>query len=421
MESASKPLTILSIETSCDETALSVLQVSGTSTPHFTILSNELVSQIDIHREFGGVFPAIAKREHAKAIFPLFIKALADAGLHKEGTTLISEAQSETITTLFTHEQELCTLFIKELSHVEKPDIDCIAVTTGPGLEPALWVGVNFARALSYIWNIPIVPVNHMEGHVMSVIAQKNGNTFEGADIAFPALSLLVSGGHTELVLIRDWMHYEKIGQTKDDAVGEAFDKVARMIGLPYPGGPEISKLAHQAREEKLTPDFEFPRPMMHSGDYSFSYSGLKTSALYWLRDHKLSAAHVNPLAGLPSGLLGTQNEPPTLEDFCTSFEQAIVDVLVGKTLKAAREYKPKSILLVGGVSANRKLRETLDLSIQSELPGTIFLPSVGGYSMDNGAMIAVAGYYKLLKHGATPWQDLDVDPNWRVDAKFRE
>ncbi len=397
MESASKPLTILSIETSCDETALSVFQVSGTSTPHFTILSNELVSQIDIHREFGGVFPAIAKREHAKAIFPLFIKALTDAGLHKEGTTLISKAQSETITTLFTHEQELCALFIKELSHVEKPDIDCIAVTTGPGLEPALWVGVNFARALSYIWNIPIVPVNHMEGHVMSVIAQKNGSTFEGADIAFPALSLLVSGGHTELVLIRDWMQYEKIGQTKDDAVGEAFDKVARMIGLPYPGGPEISKLAHQAREEKFTLDFEFPRPMIHSGDYSFSYSGLKTSALYRIQD------------------MGTLNDQDK-KIIALEFENAAIEVLVKKTLRAVDEYGIRTVMVGGGVANNTYLQQELAKALDAHDSSIALYFPRKDFSTDNSLMIGVAGYYQFLKNKkGTNVFDVRANGNWSL------
>lgn len=396
MESVSKPIIILSIETSCDETALSVLSVLNDQAPHFTILSNELISQIDIHREFGGVFPAIAKREHAKAIFPLFIKSLTDASLITQGTTDLT-GKEEAIRALFTHEQELCDLFIQEIAHIEKPHIDCIAVTTGPGLEPALWVGVNFARALAYTWDIPLVPVNHMEGHVMSVIAQKNGNTFESAPISFPALSLLVSGGHTELVVIRDWMNYEKIGQTKDDAVGEAFDKVARMIGLPYPGGPEISKLAHEAREAHLHADFEFPRPMMHSGDYSFSYSGLKTSALYRIQD------------------MGTLNEQDK-KIIALEFENAAIEVLIKKTLRAVDEYSIRTVMVGGGVANNTYLQEELKKAINAHDSSIALYFPRKDFSTDNSLMIGVAGYYQFLKNkkGANVF-DVRANGNWSL------
>lgn len=395
---------ILSIETSCDETAISILEVKGgNSSPVFTILSDKLVSQIDIHREFGGVFPAVAKREHAKAIFPLFISALEEARLFQEGTTPIPKEEFETLQKLFTHEQELCNLFVDEIPHIQKPKIDCIAVTTGPGLEPALWVGVNFARALSYIWDIPIVPVNHMEGHLMSVIAQQSGNTFSSAKIEFPALSLLVSGGHTELVLVRDWMEYEKIGQTKDDAVGEAFDKVARILGLPYPGGPEIAKIASEEREKeaggKNPPDFslQLPRPMIHSGDYNFSYSGLKTSVLYAVRDiGKLEDKHIRAIA--------------------LEFEDSAIEVLVKKTMRAADEFGIRTLMIGGGVANNSHLQNELKKAIEKYNSSIALYFPRKDFSTDNSLMIGVAGYYQFLKtkKGANVF-DVRANGNWSL------
>lgn len=389
---------ILSIETSCDETAISILEVKdGDSSPVFTILSDKLVSQIDIHREFGGVFPAIAKREHAKAIFPLFISALKESNLLNSGTTSITQEHIETLQKLFTHEQELCELFIQEISKIEKPDLDCIAVTTGPGLEPALWVGVNFARALSYIWDIPIVPVNHMEGHVMSVVAQQEGNTFTSAKIEFPALSLLVSGGHTELVLIRDWMNYEKIGQTKDDAVGEAFDKVARILGLPYPGGPEISKITKVSRPLRKDSRISLPRPMIHSGDYNFSYSGLKTAVLYTVRD------------------IGELTED-IKNEIAVEFEDSAIEVLVKKTVRAVEEYNIRTVMVGGGVANNSHLQNELKKAIEKyDSSIALYFPRKD-FSTDNSLMIGVAGYYQFLKNkkGANVF-DIRANGNWSL------
>ena len=229
---------ILSIETSCDETAVSLVEAAD-DFPHatYTVLGNAIFSQIDIHREYGGVFPSVAKREHAKALVPMLDRALKEAGL----LSVREERESQPfpqMEAILTREPGLAEALTAFLHTYHKPDVDLIAVTNGPGLEPALWVGVSFAKALAHTWNVPVVPTNHMEGHVLSSL-------FDGeqvADIAFPALALLISGGHTELVLMRDWTTYELVGQTRDDAVGEAFDKVARMMGLPYPGGPEISR-----------------------------------------------------------------------------------------------------------------------------------------------------------------------------------
>lgn len=365
---------ILGIETSCDDTSVALVDCSEAGC---FVVAERTASQIDLHKIYGGVVPELAGRAHAETITPLIEEVLRN-----------------------------------------QPRPDVIAATAGPGLVTGLIVGIEAARTLSYAWNIPVVPVNHINGHIHSVEIkqqQKSTLTTSSTQILFPALALVVSGGHTELVLMKNHNESTIIGRTHDDAAGECFDKVAKLLDLPYPGGPKISKLAENGRADTIP----FPRPMIQEKTYDFSFSGLKTSALYWLRDHSLSAANLNPLAGMPSGIFATTKEPPTLEDFCASFEQAIIDVLVTKTLRAAKEYKPKSILIVGGVSANRKLRETLNLAIQSELSETACLPSAPGYSMDNGAMIAIAGYYTFLNQGATPWQDLDVNPNWRVDQTF--
>lgn len=375
-------MNILSIETSCDETAISILRVSGiTETPQFTILGNHVASQIALHAQYGGVFPALAKREHVKAITPLFIQVLKDANMHQTGVTdTQAESVKKDIETLLTREADMHRDITELVYPLEKPQIDAIAITTGPGLEPALWVGVNFAKTLSMLWNIPLIPVNHMEGHVMSVVAQTSGDTFEVAPITFPALSLLVSGGHTELVVIRDWMVYEKIGQTKDDAVGEAFDKVARIVGLPYPGGPAISALAREAREQNLPREVEFPRPMLHSGTYDFSYSGLKTAVLYKTKE---------------MGALTDEHK----KIIAREFEEAAIEVLVKKTLKAIDQYDIQTVMIGGGVANNTYLQSELRKSIKNYNPEILVYFPRTDFSTDNALMIGVAGYYQFLKN----------------------
>lgn len=334
---------ILGIESSCDDTSVALLDSSEKG---HVVLFEKTASQIEIHKKYGGVVPEIAGRMHAEKIVPLIEEALKD-----------------------------------------QPKPDAIAVTAGPGLITGLLVGVEAARALSYALDIPLVRTNHIEGHLYSVELQT-----EKSPIQFPALALIVSGGHTELILLKKHGKYKLLGATRDDAAGECFDKVAKLLGLPYPGGPQISKLA----ETGNTSAIKFPRPMMADENYLFSFAGLKTSALYWLRDNKL-------------------DEKITINDFCASFEQAIVDVLISKTISAAREYKPATIILAGGVSANKKLRLDLDEAVKKLLPQTNFLIPQLKYSMDNGAMIAAAGYYHALKKDFTDWQKIQADPNWEL------
>jgi N6-L-threonylcarbamoyladenine synthase len=330
---------ILAIETSCDETAIALLEATGDlQNPAFKVLGNTLVSQIELHKEYGGVYPMLAKREHIKNL-----PVVLDATLKKAGVD------------------------------PEAPHIDYIAVTYGPGLAPALWTGITFAEELGAKWGIPVVPINHMEGHIYSPLF-KAKNILE-----FPALALLVSGGHTELVSIQNFGEYHILGKTRDDAVGEAFDKVARLLGLPYPGGPKISALAELHRLKGLTPTFILPRPMINSKDFDFSFSGLKTSILYTL-----------------------QNVPEITEDIredmSHSFEDTAIEVLLHKTKKALEGNQYKTLIVAGGVSMNKYLREELRTLIL-EFPETTLLIPEPSLTTDNAIMIGIAGFVEILRN----------------------
>jgi N6-L-threonylcarbamoyladenine synthase len=362
---------ILGIETSCDETAVCIIEAQGgLEKPEFKILGNALYSQISIHAQYGGVFPMLAKREHAKNLVPLFKKVLEDAGLYH---LVPSHGLGSTpkLKIILEREYDLYEQTLELIQNIEKPDIDAIAVTSGPGLEPALWVGINFARALGEAWGIPVIPTNHMEGHIVSVLLKENGNKID-----FPALALLISGGHTELVLMKNWLEYEVIGNTRDDAVGEAFDKVARLLGLPYPGGPQISKLAHDARVAHTTPRFTLPRPMIKSDDYDFSFSGIKTSVLYTLK----KLPEITKEIKLETAL---------------EFENAVTEVLISKTKKALEEFNIKTLILGGGVIANTYIRQEFEKLIH-EFPDTKLLIPEINLSTDNAVMIAMAGYINM-------------------------
>jgi len=337
---------ILAIETSCDETAIAVLETKN----GFKILSNIVASQIKIHAPWGGVVPNLAKREHIKNL-PLVLKrALKEAKIG-----------------------------IKK--------INLIAVTVGPGLEPALWTGINFAEELyknlkSQNPNLKIIGINHMEGHIFSAILDSKNK------IVFPALALLVSGGHTELVLVKDWLKYKIIGQTRDDAAGEAFDKVAKMLGLPYPGGPQIAaKAAQNFKSQNSNLKINLPRPMINSKDYDFSFSGLKTAVLYKLKE------------------LGKAKSQRLKVEICAEFQQAVIDVLISKTIRAVKEYKIKTVILGGGVAANKELRKQLGNKTNLLLPEIKF-------TTDNAAMIAVAAYFHAPKRKIKNSKKLEAKGN---------
>ncbi len=335
------PARILGIESSCDETAAAVIENGR------CLVSNIVASQVDIHAKFGGVFPEVASRQHIRTIYAVIEEALQQA-------------------------------------HMTLENIDAIAVTRGPGLAGSLVIGVNTAKGLALAANKPLVGVNHLEGHIYSAWVYQAGNENPPPAPKFPLIALLVSGGHTELNLMTDHLTYQRLGATSDDAAGEAFDKVARLLGLPYPGGPSIQKVAGEGNSKA----FNFPRARME-GSWDFSFSGLKTAVLRVVRQFEESGRR------LP------------VEDLAASFQAAVVDVLITKTLKAAHAHKVQEILVAGGVSANTALRDAF--RAQSEFPVNIpplFLCT------DNAAMIGAAGYFRFAKGIRDPL-DLDVVPTW--------
>jgi N6-L-threonylcarbamoyladenine synthase len=381
---------LLAIETSCDETAVSVLACEGNAhAPQCTVLGTGLYSQASKHAQYGGVYPNLARREHQLNLIPMLRIACEESGMKSE------ESAHKDLTSCFlllasilTREPELLAQLKTYLEkYPNNPGVDAIAVTQGPGLEPALWVGLNFAKALSVLWDIPLIPINHMEGHIVSILTdgESTKNQAPNTKVDFPAVALLVSGGHTELQLVHDWGQYELLGQTRDDAVGEAFDKVARLLGLPYPGGPEISRLAHEARTELQVTNHKspisFPRPMINSDDYDFSYAGLKTAVLYKIKD----------LGELTDNLK---------KEIAREFEDAAIEVLVSKTKKALANTSAKTLIVGGGVIANTYLRHELTHML-TEFPDVRLLLPTRELSTDNAVMIGIAGYISYIKNPA--------------------
>ena len=335
-----QPARILAIETSCDETACAILE-NGRA-----LLSSTVASQMDVHARYGGVFPEVASRQHVLSIIPVVEQTL-------------------------------------DRSNLTLKDIDAIAVTRGPGLAGSLVVGMNMAKGIALGMDLPIIGVNHLEGHIYSSWIHNAGETAP-AEPQFPLMALLVSGGHTELNLMTDHLTYRRLGSTLDDAAGEAFDKVARLLGLPYPGGPSVQRAAETGNPTR----FKFPRARLDN-PYDFSFSGLKTAVLYEISDLKKKQA------ALP------------VEDLAASFQAAVVDVLFKKTLQAARDHHAKEILVAGGVSANRPLRE----AFQSQDEFKVHIPAFS-LCTDNAAMIAAAGYYRYV-YGHVSDMGMDVQPTW--------
>lgn len=373
----STSLTILAIETSCDETAISILRASNNT---LEILSNEVSSQVKLHAKWGGVVPNLAAREHVKNITPIFELALKNADV-----------------------------FMK--------DVDIIAVTEGPGLIPALMVGNNFAKTLAYLYEKPLLGIHHIEGHIYANFIGVN------TKIKFPILCLVVSGGHTQLVLMKNHLKYEIIGQTLDDAVGEAFDKVARILGIGYPGGPVVSKYAENYELRTNSYELSLPRPMLNKQGFNFSFSGLKTAVLY---ETKKNPDLIYPVKSAESGSASQKfngvKDKKYISAVCHEFQQATVDVLISKTLKAAKKYKPKTIMLAGGVSANKELREQMDKAIAKSIPNTKYcIPNIN-LTGDNAAMIAAAAAFRWQKMSASQkkktlngWKTLQPDANLKL------
>ncbi|MBK7318080.1 MAG: tRNA (adenosine(37)-N6)-threonylcarbamoyltransferase complex transferase subunit TsaD [Anaerolineales bacterium] len=335
-----KPARILALETSCDETACAIIE-NGRA-----LLSSVVASQMEIHARYGGVYPEVASRQHVLSVTPVVEQALAQA-------------------------------------HLTLKDIDALAVTQGPGLAGSLVVGMNMAKGLALGSGLPLLGVNHLEGHLYSAWVYESGELVPPAP-QFPLMALLVSGGHTELNLMTDHLTYQRLGSTLDDAAGEAFDKVARLLELGYPGGPAIQKSAEEGDPNR----FHFPRAWLE-GTWDFSFSGLKTAVLYEIRELQ-KKTHTLPVP-----------------DLAASFQKAVVDVLFKKTINAAREFGAKEILVAGGVSANRMLRQTF--RAQTEFP--VHIPPLS-LCTDNAAMIASAGYHRYAL-GHVSQMDMDVMPTW--------
>lgn len=389
---------ILAIETSCDETAVAIIEAKGgLEKPEFSVLSNIVLSQVKIHEQYGGVFPHLAKREHAKNLTPVLKKAIEEARLEIIEPVQIDSKIHEQVKYILAREHELYSELVAYVETIKKPEIDLIAVTSGPGLDPALWVGINAARALGLLWNIPVLPMNHMEGHIASVLLNTMDPGSEAwTTIKFPALALLISGGHTELVSIEDWTKFKVIGETRDDAVGEAFDKVARMLDLPYPGGPQISKLAEEARSENLEDKIKFPRPMINTDDLDFSFSGLKTSVLYFIKK-----------TGAP--------DEKTKKEIAYAFEEAVIEVLVSKTQKALEESNAKTLIVAGGVIANKAIRTAMEKLAKETGDVKILIPP-HYLSTDNALMIALGAYVRSLHKEPIP-EEIKAEGGARLGA----
>ena len=416
----------LGIETSCDETALCLLETKGEYPAlEYRVLSHIIHSQAEMHSKYGGVFPMMAKREHAKRLAPLLEQVIKESKI-ETGSFEASRADLENIKKICgEHDDDLYHSIIGSSLIKVRPAIDRIAVTAGPGLEPALWVGINFANALASLWKVPESGVNHMEGHIVASLLPKTETkyAFESLiECSFPAIAFLISGGHTEIIYIKEIGDYKVQGATRDDAIGEAFDKVARMLGLPYPGGPEISKLAEMKREEvkiqktkvegkeirsgaigrdrgslmsatarvgeifqqknvrapetlpsrslDINQRITLPRPMINTDTLDMSFAGLKTAVLYELRKHE-------------------KIDEPLKKEMAREFEDAVTDVIIAKLERAFDAHEANTLIVGGGVLANKHILEACKAFA---LRRTItFLPPAVGLSGDNALMIAMA------------------------------
>jgi len=334
---------ILGIETSCDETAAAVIEGGPSTSSGLKILSNVVASSIELHQKTGGIIPEVAAREQVKCIVPVIEEAILSSKLGVQ-------------------------------------NLDAIAVTIGPGLIGSLLVGVETAKTLAYTWKKPIVPINHLQAHL-------HANWLNRKKPQFPAIGLVVSGGHTDLVLIKDHRQIKWLGGTRDDAAGECFDKTARLLELPYPGGPEIAKLAKKGDAKA----YDLPRPMLKQKNLDCSFSGLKTAVINLKRKQK----RVNEA------------------DLAASIQEAIVDVLVAKTISAAEKHKVKSVLLAGGVAANQLLRKQMETKIQKIRPKIALFVPPPKLCTDNAAYIAGCAYFNFKP---IPWQKIQADPSLSIE-----
>lgn len=351
---------ILSIETSCDDTGISIIRKTNEGVSK---VSSALASQDEVHQKWGGVYPSEAKREHQKNLIPVLKKALKEANLLEEG----SLSEPVELESIFQKETVLLDDIRDFFKKYKIKNINAIAVTVGPGLEPCLWVGINFAKALSLYLNLPIIPVNHIKAHILFFL-------LDNKDIDFPAVALVVSGGHTELILVNSLFSYDLIGRTRDDAAGECFDKTARILGLGYPGGPIISEKSKEFGNREKRFNISLPRPMMHTKDFDFSFSGLKTAVLYDFKSRDEE----------------TKKSEDYILEMSREIEEAITDVLVFKLKRASEEYGVQTIIIGGGVTANKRLQEKVR-DIQRDFSQIDILIPPPSLSTDNADMIGAA------------------------------
>lgn len=407
---------ILSIETSCDETGVSVIEYNK-KTNKYKILADSLNSQIEIHKEFGGVFPMVAKREHGNNLTELLTMCLKDIQVGDE--SLISKENIDL--GLLSREKELKEIIENEIdkenSLINKiPQIDYIAVTRGPGLEPALWVGLSFAKFLCKLWQKPLLPINHMEGHISSILLES-----ESGHLEFPTLALLISGGHTELVDVENWGQYNIIGKTRDDAVGEAYDKAARILGLSYPGGPLIANRAQKLRDVETESSIQIgkdrfsiklPRPMIKTQDLDLSFSGLKTAVLYLVRDLKKN----NDLMRLNDKL-----SDEIVDLICHEFENAVSEVIISKLNFAVKNRKYKNLIVAGGVISNEFLKENIQVWCTKN--SINFLKPKKTLATDNAVMIGLAAiiglnnnYVQIINPNDDNFIEIKPDGDWSLN-----
>ena len=377
---------ILAIETSCDDTCIALLETKGQK---LKIRNNIISSQVKIHAKYGGIYPFLAKREHQKNLPLVFKKAI-------KGINVAQIDASTSSASILNNSRR----------------IDLIAVTKGPGLEPCLWTGINFAKKLAEEIKKPLIPVNHIEAHILVNFI---GSNFQNL---FPAICLVVSGGHTQLILMKEIGKYKILGETRDDAAGECFDKTARILGLGYPGGPAIEKIVakYPAPEQVRcgAGKIHLPRPMIYQKNYDFSFSGLKTAVLYNLKN-------LPRFAQQNLAAFGSKNQPKKIrkskkyiQEMCREIQQAIIDVLLSKTLKAAKKYKTKAIILGGGVTANKELRKQFKEKIKKEIPYSKFCIPEAKYCTDNAVMVGITAFYHHKENKKTN-KDIKAEANLKI------
>ena len=361
---------ILAIETSCDDTCIALLETKGQK---LKIRNNIISSQVKIHAKYGGIYPFLAKREHQKNLPLVFKKAI-------KGINVAQIDASTSSASILNNSRR----------------IDLITVTKGPGLEPCLWTGINFAKKLAEEIKKPLIPVNHIEAHILVNFI---GSNFQNL---FPAICLVVSGGHTQLILMKEIGKYKILGETRDDAAGECFDKTARILGLGYPGGPAIEKIAakYPAPEQVRcgAGKIHLPRPMIYQKNYDFSFSGLKTAVLYNFKNHAIKI----------------RKSKKYIQEMCREIQQAIIDVLLSKTLKAAKKYKTKAIILGGGVTANKELRKQFKEKIKKEIPYSKFCIPEAKYCTDNAVMVGITAFYHHKENKKTN-KDIKAEANLKI------